>query len=71
MEFENTQWDNIEKCISATIKRNLNRGGLSVSSTKKKSLQALDFRIADSLCIRRVKTEAGFYETEFTTTKMT
>ena len=71
MEFENMQWDSIEKWISAAIMSNLNRGGFSVSAAKEKRIQALALWVNDSLRIGRVKDEAEFYETDFTTTKMT
>ena len=71
MVFEDMQWDSTKKWISAARKSNLNRGGLSISSTKEKRIQALALWVNDSLRIGRVKNESEFDETEFTTIKMT
>ena len=43
MEFENMQWDSIEKLISTTREINLNRGVLYVSAAKEKRIHALAF----------------------------
>ena len=71
MDFENIQWDIIEKWISTARKCKLNIGGFSVSYAKENRIQALVFWVNDSLCIRRVKFEAEFDETDFTTINMT
>ena len=70
-DFENMQWDSIEKWISAARNRKPNRGVLSLSAPKEKMIQALEFWVNDSLHIRRVKVESYFDETEFTTINMT
>ena len=70
MEFENMQWDSVEKWISAAIMSNLNIGGLSVSDAKEKRIQALTLWLNESLRIVRVKVEDDFDDTVFTTTKM-
>ena len=56
--------------ISAEIKSNLNRGGLSVSAAKEKRIQALAFWLNYAPCTGSVKVEADFDETEFTIIKM-
>ena len=43
MEFENMQWDNIEKCIYNARNSDLNRGGFSVSAAEEKMIQSLAF----------------------------
>ena len=70
IDFENMQWYSIEKCISAAIISNLNRGGFSLSAAKEKRVQALALWVNDSLRIGRFKVEAEFDEKEFTTTRM-
>ena len=62
---------NIEKWISSARKGNLIRGGFSVSTSKGKRIQDLLFWVNDSLCNGRVKLEAEFDETDFTTIKIT
>ena len=57
--------------ISAARKSNLNRGGFYVSSTHEKRVQDLALWVNDLLRIGRVKSEADFDDTEFTTIKMT
>ena len=59
------------KCISALINNNVIRRGLYVSATRENSIKALAFWVIYSLRIGRVKLEADFDETEFTTIKMT
>ena len=46
-------------------------GGLYVSAAKEKRIQALTLWLNDSLRIVRVKVEAEFDDTVFTTTNMT
>ena len=65
------QWDSVEKWISAAIMSNLNIGGLYVSAAKEKRSQALTLWLNESLPIVRVKVEADFDNTMFTTTNMT
>ena len=71
MDFENMQWDTIEKWIIASRKIKLHRGGFSVSAAKEKTIQALSFWVKNSLHIGRVKVKADFDDTEFATIKMT
>ena len=71
MKFENMHRDNIEIWISSARRSNLNRGGLSVSLKKEKSIKDLLLWVKDSLLPGRVNVEADFYDTDITTTNMT
>ena len=70
MDFENMQWESIEKWITTTRNINLNIGWLSLSATKEKRIQAVALWVNESLHIGRVKVESDFDDTEFTTIKM-
>ena len=70
MDFENIQWDSIEKWISSAINSNLNKGEFILSHAKEKRIQALELWVNVSLHIRRVKFEADFDDTEFAIIEM-